>query len=70
MNLRPISEQLVLELEDRVAPWEGRSPRLLTRAFSRFSLASEGTGRSNLELSRVVQLDLFPEGTPYGSSRI
>ncbi len=58
------SEQLKLELG---MPWDGVSPRYLTRAPKRISLASEGTGRSNLELSRVVQLELFPKETPYGS---
>ncbi len=61
------SEQLRLELG---MPWSGLSPRLLTRAHARFSLASEGTGRSNPEpiaMLKVVQLELFPEGTSYGT---
>jgi len=60
------SEQLELKLE---MPWDGVSPRFLTRGFREFSLASEGTGRSNVEVIRplvVVQLELFPEGTSYG----
>ena len=51
-------------------PWDGYSPRYLTKAFGRFSFASEGTGRSNLEVIQtlnVVQLELFPEGTSYGT---
>ena len=61
------SLQLQLELG---MPWDGISPRYLTRGFIDFSLASEGTGRSNLVPIRpleVVQLELFPEGTSYGS---
>jgi len=61
------SEQLELELG---MPWYGISPRYLTRAPERISLSSEGTGRPNLELVRpvfAVQLELFPEGTHYGS---
>ena len=62
-----ISEQLLLKLG---MPWDGISPRYLTRAPKRISLASEGTGRANLEPIRLiesVQLELFPEGTHYGS---
>ena len=61
------SEQLLLQLG---MPWDGRDPRYLTRAFSRFSLASEGTGRSNpesFEAKDVDQFELFPEGTSYGT---
>ena len=57
-------EQLALKLG---LPWDGYSPRSLTRASALFSFVRKGTGRSNLELSRVVQLELFPEGTHYGS---
>ena len=62
-----ISEQLVLRLG---MPWDGRSPRSLTRVAQALSLASEGTGRVNLESFRpvqVIQLELFPEGTSYGA---
>ena len=59
-----ISEQLKLELG---MPWDGRSPRYLTKAAELFSLASEGTGRSIPDVPLVVQLELFPEGTSYGS---
>ena len=61
-----ISEQLLLKLG---MPWDGISPRYLTRAPKRFSLASEGTGRSNREsfdALHVDQIELFPEGTSYG----
>ena len=61
------SDQLLLELG---MPWDGQDPRYLTRAFTQFSLSSEGTGRLNLRPIRpvvAVQLELFPEGTSYGS---
>ncbi len=61
------SEQLKLELG---MPWDGISPRYLTRAPKRLSLASEGTGRVNLEPIRpvqVIQLELRLEGGSYGS---
>ncbi len=43
-------EQLVLSLDDVrlkrvVVPWGGRSPRVLTRAWERFSLEAQGGGR-------------------------
>ena len=56
-----VSEQLLLKLG---MPWDGVSPRYLTRAPKKLSLASEGTGRVNPDDS---QLELFPEGTPYGA---
>ena len=61
------SEQLQLALG---MPWNGVSPRYLTKVHERFSLASEGTGRANLDPVRPIerlQLELFPEGTHYGS---
>ena len=61
------STQLCLELG---MPWDGMTPRHLTRAWKRFSLASEGTGQPNRVPTRsvlAVQLELFPEGTSYGS---
>ena len=57
------SEQLLLPLG---MPWNGISPRYLTRAPQRLTLANEGTGRSNPD-APVDQLELFPEGTSYGS---
>ena len=65
-----ISEQLELDLR---MPWNGVSPRYLTSCFAAFSLSSEGTGRSNLrplEAIDVDQIELFPEGTSYGTSKI
>ena len=60
-------EQLLLKLR---MPWDGRSPRYLTRVHSVFSFASVGTGRSigePVETRLVDQLELFPEGTHYGT---
>ncbi len=57
------SAQLMLKLG---MPWGGVSPRYLTRAHKRFSFVRSGTGRS-IRTNLVVQLELFPEGTSYGS---
>jgi len=57
------SEQLKLELG---MPWDGVSPRLLTKGRLLFSLASEGTGRARQDADSA-QLELFPEGTHYGT---
>ena len=57
------SDQLALKLG---MPWDGISPRYLTRAPQRRKLANEGTGRS-IQTSDVAQLEMFPEGTPNGS---
>jgi hypothetical protein len=51
-------------------PWDGKDPRYLTRAFEIFSLSSEGTGRPNLksfQATHADQIELFPEGTHYGT---
>ena len=56
-------EQLFLDLR---MPWDGVSPRYLTRAFARFSLARERTTWPVQDAPRAVQLELFPEGTSYG----
>ncbi len=50
-------------------PWNGYSPRSLTR-IAKILTFQAGTGRSNLgtfEAIDVDQIELFPEGTPYGS---
>ncbi len=63
------SDQLVLDLEHRLLPWNGRSPRSLTRAFELFTFRA-GTGRVDHEpivATDSVQLELFPEGTSYGT---
>ena len=51
-------------------PWNGQSPRELTRAFIAFSLSREGMGRLDLDSSHVgdnecegqLVLPLFPLG--------
>ena len=57
------SEQLLLKLG---MPWDGMSPRCLTRGFVELSLASEGTGRSIGDAEPSIQMELFPKGTHYG----
>ena len=64
VQLHVKSEQLRLKLG---MPWDGVSPRCLTRGFERLSLASEGTGRSIGDAVPSIQMELFPEGTHYGS---
>jgi len=56
-------EQLQLDLR---MPWNGVSPRYLTKAPRKLKLANEGTGRLIRDVP-VVQLELFPEGTSFGS---
>ena len=58
------SEQLELRLR---MPWDGYTPRSLTRVAKNFSFVRKGTGRVNLDAPQVVQLELFPEGTSFGS---
>ena len=57
--------QLSLRLGVKEAPWGGKSPRTLTKAFRIFSLAADGTPPP-IETPTAVQLELFPEGTPFG----
>ena len=47
-------------------PWEGQHPRVLTRGFFFCTFAARG---APAELGRLdaVQLELFPEGTHYGT---
>ena len=56
-------EQLVLELG---MPWDGISPRYLTRAPRRLSLASDGASRP-IQDALGLQLELFPEGTSFSA---
>jgi len=56
-------EQLSLKLK---MPWEGVSPRYLTKGHSALSLASDGAPRP-IRNANGLQLELFPEGTSYGS---
>ena len=62
-----VGEQLVLELEDRRLPWNGVSLRYLTKAYARFSLASEGTGRVDPAIDVDLQVELFPKERSFGS---
>ena len=64
MNLPREGEQLVLRLR---MPWDGRSPRSLTKGSELLSFVRSGTGRANLGPIDGVQLDLFPKESPYGS---
>jgi len=61
------SDQLQLQLG---LPWDGVSPRYLTRSAELFTFAPEGTGRTVRDRFPDAQLELFPEGTHYGSSRL
>ncbi len=58
------SDQLSLDLR---MPWGGYDPRSLTKGANLLTFRA-GTGRSNPKpILQVVQLELFPEGTHYGS---
>ncbi len=62
------ADELKYPMASRV-PWDGQSPRGLTRAFSSFTFHA-GTGRVNRIARRLVagdQRELFPEGTSYGT---
>jgi len=61
-------DQRQLQLDLGMA-WNGYSPRSLTGAWNRFSFVREGTGRLNPEpiWPHPDQLELFPEGTHYGT---
>ena len=64
MNLPCEGDQYCFKLD---MPWNGRSPRTLTRAAVLFSFVRSGTGPPNLRPIDAVQLTLFPEEKPYGS---
>jgi len=51
---RKLGEQLLLALG---MPWEGRSPRVLTRAFEEFSFTAEGMGRLDQEAPHVGEIN-------------
>ncbi len=59
------SEQLQLRLR---MPWDGYSPRALTKSANIFTFQA-GMGRVNREIisNDEEQLELFPEGTHYGT---
>ncbi len=69
-----VGEQLELVLKDVRPPWQGRSPRELTKCRLRFPLFGRkigGTGRANQDaglrkegapaLGALLQYDLFPK---------
>ena len=56
-----IGDQLSLDLKDPLAPWNGVSPRYLTKGSQILSLASEGASRSIQDADGDPQLELFPE---------
>ncbi len=47
-------EQLEMRLK---MPWEGKSPRVLTRAFRAFSFTAEGMGRLDQDASPVGDIE-------------
>ena len=49
-------------------PWNGISPRYLTKGSRILRLAPEGTGRPMVEANVPGQLELFPEGTSFNGS--
>ena len=57
--------QLELELDDkRVAiPWDGVSPRMLTKSYKLFSVDAHGASR--LIRDAPLQWTLFLQGSPY-----
>ena len=57
------SDQLLLDLR---MPWDGQSPRYLTKGHKFVSFASSGMSRVEVG-AQVEQLELFPEGTHYGT---
>jgi len=59
------SPQLILVFEDM--PWNGVSPRGLTRAAKRFNFLRKGMAPPKAKAKDPEQLELFPEGTSYGT---
>ncbi len=49
-------------------PWNGRSPRDLTKAAKLFRFREPPANASGKIDSVGAQLEMFPEGTPYGTS--
>jgi len=66
-----VGEQLVLSLDDVrlqrvVEPWDGRSPRVLTAAYERFTLKAQAAKKRE-RFASCGQLELWPteeEGPP------
>ena len=59
-----VGDQLELDLR---MPWDGFDPRALTKGSIMFSFLRKGMTRPDLEANEAVELELFPEGTHYGS---
>ena len=57
-------EQLLLDLRYSELPWNGRSPRDLTKGAILFSLPHVGATPPTLALDQAVQLKLFPQENP------
>ena len=47
-------------------PWDGQNPRDLTRAAELFTFAARGAP-AEPRADESLQLELFPEGTHYGT---
>ena len=60
----PDSDQLKFVFKDW--PWDGQDPRDLTKGADFLRLAPRGAP-DDFVLEDAEQLELFPEGTPYGS---
>ena len=60
------SEQL--ELRFPAWPWQGRPVRELTRGANLYTFTARGAP-ADTSCEIVEQLELFPEGTPYGTSK-
>jgi len=59
-----LSMEAQLSLELRM-PWDGYSPRGLTKGANVFRLPPRGREPVDPECSNVDQLELFPEGTSF-----
>ena len=59
------SVQLSLPLD--LGPWDGVSPRYLTRVHKVFSFPRERMTWPTQDPIHGLQIEMFPEGTPYGS---
>jgi len=57
VNRRFAQRELALDDLRKVVPWQGSSPRELTRAFQAFSLVREGMGRLDQDASHVGDIE-------------
>ncbi len=58
-------DQLLLDLG---MPWDGVSPRYLTRGFVPCTFAGTSPPQLGDPPELTAQVEMFPEGTPYGTS--